>query len=88
MISRLPIAADWGMLYAASLDGVPKKEHHEAAHRLLQETLPVYAAYRAQKVGCRNGVKLTCGLVKNKYFGSHSHNRCEVQKLLLAAREL
>lgn len=46
MITQLPIAEDWGMLYAASLNGVPKKEHHEAAHRLLQETLPVYAAYR------------------------------------------
>ncbi len=46
MITQLPIAEDWGMLYAASLDGIPKKEHHETAHGLLQETLPMYAAYR------------------------------------------
>lgn len=46
MITQLPIPEDWGMLYAASLVNVPKKEHHEAAHGLLQETLPIYATHR------------------------------------------
>lgn len=46
MISQLPLAENWGMLYAVPLTDIPKKEHHEAAHRLLQETLPAYAAYR------------------------------------------
>ncbi len=46
MTGRFPLAEEWGMLFTAPLSGVPKKEHHEAAHRLLRETLPAYAAYR------------------------------------------
>lgn len=44
MTERLPLSAEWGMLYALPMPDAPKKEHHALAHGLLQEKLPEYAA--------------------------------------------
>ncbi len=43
MSHRLPIPTEWGALYAAVISKTLKHEQHEAAHRLLQECLPLYA---------------------------------------------
>ena len=49
---------------------------------------PVDAAYRCQKVGGGDGIQLRSGLVQNEHRRLHGHDGRQIQKLLLAARQL
>ena len=54
-------------------------ENHGNAQ--IQINLP----YRRKKFSCGNGVKLGSGFVQHQYLWLHSHNRSQIQKLLLPA---
>lgn len=44
MSTRITLPPEWGMLFAAPVPIREKRLQHDAAHRLLQESLPIYAA--------------------------------------------